>query len=253
MKKALALLLPLTLLISAASCSQNDSSSESLPAETVTTTQITESSESETEPETETSEEETEAETTPVTEAETTPEGPAEGTNYTKGTFEDGVYTNEFSDIRINIPEEFEQVPDSNLQKQKQQSIAALTEESDIIRENAVIWDSWFANNNDCIYIRFINTKKAFPDTEDMTVEQLLDDNKEWNDKYAANVGIVPEWKERETVTLGGEEYIRDEYYFGSDYCYLYMRRIDEDFICSIYISGKSAEKTTDYYESLFE
>ena len=63
---------------------------------------------------------------------------------------------------------------------------------------------------------------------------------KEWNDKYAANVGIVPEWKERETVTLGGDEYIRDEYYFGSDYCYLYMRRIDEDFIC-IYISAEQA------------
>jgi len=253
MKKVFAILLPLMLIISTASCSQNSSSSKSLSAENVTKTQITDFSESETEPENESSAAETESETNPVTEAKQDKEDPAEGTNYTKGTFEDGVYTNEFSDIRINIPDEMERVPDSDLQKQKQQSIAALTEESDIIRESAVIWDSWFANNNDCMYIRFINTKKAFPDVEEITVEKMLDDNREWTDKFTADAGIVPEWKEREIISLGGEEYTRDAYTIGSDYCYLYMRRIDDDFICSISINGKSIDKTTDYYESLFE
>ena len=250
MKKPLTLLLPLALLISAVSCSQNSNTSEVSSTETITAA-VSESTEAETTTETETMADETETTTETVTEPDE--DDPAEETNYTKGTVENGVYTNEFAGISMRIPEEMQQVPDSELQKQKKKSISALTEESDITREKNVIWDNWFANNTDCMYIRFVNTRKGFPDAEDITVDEMLDDNKEWTDNYVGGTGASVEWKDRETVILGGEEYTRDVYNINSDYYYLYMRRIDDDFICIIYINGKSADKTPEFYEALFE
>ena len=253
MKKALAFILPFVMLASAFSCSKDNTVTEPNNTEAAVTEQVSETTENETTAEPETESPETEAASEVEAETADEDDDPAEGTNYTTGTFEDGVYTNEFANIRMNIPEELSHIPDVSLQQQKEKSISALTEESDIIREKAVIWDSMFANSSDCMYIRFVNTRKGFPDSEDMSVEQMLDDNKEWTNNFAESTGASIEWKDRENVMLGGEEYIRDVYYINSDYCYLYMRRIDEDFICSLYFNGKTADNTPEYYESLFE
>lgn len=188
-----------------------------------------------------------------VTENQAVETDPTANTNYTKGTFEDGLYNNEYASIKMRAPEDMDYVVDSYLQKQRQQSISSAVEDDDIARQTATIWDSGFANNKDCVYIRFLNTKIAFPDSSDISVDKLMDEYKEWTEGMACTYGFTTDWKKRENVKLGDEEFTREAYSCDENYGYQYMRKLDDDLICIIDINGTTMDRLPEYYEELFE
>lgn len=241
MKKTIELLLPLTIMLSAVSCSGNSN-----------TSQLSSNSESESSIVTETTAETETTSEEKTTEPEEDTVDPGKGTNYVKGVFQDGVYTNEYANIRMRAPEDLDSLSDSYLQKQKQLTVSN-SDEDDMVRQTATIWDGGFASNTDCVFIRFLNTKMAFPDSDSISVDSLLDDYKEWTDNMAKDYGFTAEWRDRETVKLGDEEYTREVYTNDVSYGYQYMRKIDDDLICIIDMSGQTLDKTPEYYEALFD
>ena len=67
--------------------------------------------------------------------------------------------------------------------------------------------------------------------------------------------GVKVERGNTEKVTLGGKEYIRGKVEFelnGKSYQYFYARKLDDELICTIMISGLAKDEPGDY-EKLFE
>ena len=139
----------------------------------------------------------------------------------------------------------------------KQEIIDFYTDEKAVSFEKNSVWDSWITNSKECIYIKFVNTKQLYPDSNSVSAEQLLNDYKEYYKKLLDELGGKSEWQERTTVKLGSEEYLRDvltvKWEDGrNDLECDYVRKIDDDLICFITFNTSDPEKTLEYYEALF-
>ncbi|MBQ9894701.1 MAG: glycoside hydrolase family 3 protein [Ruminococcus sp.] len=181
----------------------------------------------------------------------------AEGTKYEKGLFKDGVYVNDYANIVMHVPGNVKYMSVDEVKQAKQETIDYFTDEKVVSFEKNSIWDSWITNNKECIYIKFVNTKLLYPDSENVSAEQLLNDYKEYYEKLLGELGGKPEWQERTTVKLGSEEYLRDvlsvkweDGHPESEFDY--VRKIDDDLICFITFNTSDPEKTLEYYEELF-
>ena len=176
------------------------------------------------------------------------------GTNYTKGLFKDGVYVNEYANVKINVPGNLNYFPNDTDPEDKEAYIAELTDEEEIRRERAQVHETSFANAKEAVMVFFVNTKIGFPDSDNATAEDVMDYCKEWVDGQIINDGDKADWKEREKVMLGSEEYSKDVVYYwdGKAFDCFYMRKLDDDLVCWIYVTTSEQGRTPEYYEALF-
>ena len=189
-----------------------------------------------------------EPETILDTDSETDTQDPAAvGTKYTKGLFKDGVYVNDYAKIKINVPGGLQYFPVDAAAKED--SIAQLTDEKDISREKSLIYDAQFGNSKEGVFIIFVNTKIGFPETADVTEDNVLDYFKEWISGQVDNT----QWKERKKVKISGQEFYRDIcYYNETTFDCLYAKKLDDNLMCGIYVRTNDPVRTPEYYEKLF-
>ena len=202
---------------------------------------------------------------TPRTEPEAIPDPPsetggfdeiAEGTKYTKGVFENGVYTNEYAGIRANIPGGFSQVRDSVLYEAALGSVEASGSEEEMMFNSSVIWDNAFDNNmNMMITFKFVNTGIGFPDNTGCTENEYLDFCRSMDTAWDEMAGLTHTYEDRAAVNLSGNEYIRESYNLSFedmsyDFCY-YVRRLDDDLMCVIEVqtAGVSPSSCEEWFE----
>ncbi|WP_295086479.1 glycoside hydrolase family 3 N-terminal domain-containing protein [Ruminococcus sp.] len=192
----------------------------------------------------------------PPTEVE--PDPAIVGTNYTAGLFKDGVYVNDYAGIKLNVPGNL--IYFSSDLDEKEEYIAELTDEIEIAVEKATVTDAIFENAKESIGVFFINTKMVlpvlFPDKEEVTEEEALDYYRNYIEQLSEKYKFKVDYKDRETITVGGEKYLRDiAYYDGDsvDYEAFCIRKLDDDLICFLHYASGDATKTPEYYESLFD
>ena len=199
----------------------------------------------------------TEPESVYDTSSEAAVDPAVEGTNYTAGQFKDGVYVNEYAKLKLNVPGNLIYYkPDPS---QKEETIAALTDEKEIAVAKARIDDAGFGNMTEYIGIYFVNPNMAipviFPDKQEVSESDILDYYSNYIKALAESRGAKVDFKDRERVTIGGREYLRDIAYFnGNENAYEAISiRLLDDLVCCIYYTSGDPEKTPEYYESLFE
>ncbi len=198
---------------------------------------------------------------TPKAEPEAVPDDPTAavpdpavaGTHYTAGLFKDGVYVNDYAGLKINVPGSLQSFP-TTTQEEKEASIAALTNEADIARERSQVMDACFANQKEALMVFFINTGIGFPDTAEVTEDMAFDSYKEWIDGQIRANGVKAEWKGREKVKLGNGEFLKEAVYYngGAAFDCFYLKKLDDDLICGIYVTTSEQDRTPEYYEALF-
>lgn len=185
---------------------------------------------------------------------------PMIGTNYTKGVFENGYYTNECAGLKVKIPEGYEQFGEATMNSAVQNIIANCTEEKDKNRESATKWDyfvfSMDTDIHDNVSIRFVNTEHAATDTSNYTEDNYLVDRPIFDKMTEANGWTVGE---RQTVLLGGKEYVRqiisgiDSFSSLDETEFLYARKIDDNLMVIIDIVAFYDNPSPADYEKLFE
>ena len=181
---------------------------------------------------------------------------PLSGTNYKKGVFDDGVYINDYAEIRLNIPAECTQTSEGNIELTENFRLSLCSEEKDKLLISADKIDSYFESGSDSISIEFVNTELGIPNNPDCTEDEYLDVAKE----FLTGPGTPPyaefEYEDRKKVDLGNKEYLRDVCTVSADgihqYYYDYARRIDDDLVCIIEINGGS-DLSPEYFEQRFE
>lgn len=183
-------------------------------------------------------------------------ENPMAGTNYTKGVFENGVYTNEYAELKVNIPEEMEPVPDEDLVNSQNEFIMEITDTRDKAREAATVSDATFWANGTSINFYFLNSKLGVTDDPDYTAEEYMEDYMDFNVSINAENGVTVTVSDPETVIVGGKEYIRTRSvyeYNGAQVgeIYTYIRKLDDDLLLEFDIGGTLSMPIEDY-EKLF-
>lgn len=178
------------------------------------------------------------------------------GTNYTKGVFENGVYTNEYVELKVNIPEEMEPIPDEDLVNSQNEFIMEITDTRDKARETATVSDASFWSNGTSINFYFLNSKLGVTDDPDYTAEEYMEDYMDFNVSINAENGVTVTVSDPETVTVGGKEYIRTRSvyeYNGTQVgeIYTYIRKLDDDLLLEFDIGGTLSMPIEDY-EKLF-
>ena len=176
------------------------------------------------------------------------------GTKYTKGLFKDGVYVNDYANIKLTIPGNLQNMS-SSAQDVKDSQIEILKSEEEKTHQSAIYWESWFTNAKECIFIKFLNTKLAYPDSDYVIADDCIDICKEEEKRLSEEYNYSIEWSDTEKVILGGEGYSRAiVYYEGSktDYAAYYARMIDDDLACIMVLSSNDPQRPYYYYEGLF-
>ena len=175
------------------------------------------------------------------------PDPAIEGTNYTAGLFKDGVYVSQYAGIKLNAPSGL--IYYTVDYDEKKEWIEEETNEMYAKILESQVYDACFANAKEAIFVFFVNTNILFPDVEDVTEDQCLDYCREWID------GILDvEWQERADVKLGNQEFSRDVCTYDENSSdYYYMKKIDNDMMCWVYVTTSEQGRTPEYYESLFE
>ena len=170
-----------------------------------------------------------------------------DGTNYTAGLFKDGVYVSQYAGIKLNAPSGL--IYYTVDYDEKKEWIEEETNEMYAKILESQVYDACFANAKEAIFVFFVNTNILLPDVEDVTEDQCLDYCREWID------GILDvEWQERADVKLGNQEFSRDVCTYDENSSdYYYMKKIDNDMMCWIYVTTSEQGRTPEYYESLFE
>jgi len=174
--------------------------------------------------------------------------------DYIKGTFSDGVYTNEYADFRVKIPSKL-RLDDGHYGREM--LIPDNSTEADKLRisseQEAAVFSCGLDTQTDTDYISisFFDTEHGMPDKPDCTAEDYLDASKDYLIRTAPIPASDITFLERKTVTLCGHEYLREIVRIG-DYQLIntYARKIDDKTICNISISGA---KPVSQYEALFE
>ena len=183
-------------------------------------------------------------------------ENPMAGTNYTKGVFENGVYTNEYAELKVNIPEEMDPIPDEDLVNSQNEFIMEITDTRDKAREAATVSDATFWANGTSINFYFLNSKLGVTDDPDYTAEEYMEDYMDFNVSINAENGVTVTVSDPETVIVGGKEYIRTRSvyeYNGAQVgeIYTYIRKLDDDLLLEFDIGGTLSMPIEDY-EKLF-
>ena len=175
------------------------------------------------------------------------PDPAIEGTNYTAGLFKDGVYVSQYAGIKLNAPSGL--IYYTVDYDEKKEWIEEETNEMYAKILESQVYDACFANAKEAIFVFFVNTNILLPDVEDVTEDQCLDYCREWIE------GILDvEWQERADVKLGNQEFSRDVCTYDENSSdYYYMKKIDNDMMCWIYVTTSESDRTPEYYESLFE
>ena len=179
---------------------------------------------------------------------------PLEGTGYIKGNVNDGVYVNEYADIKMAIPDGyiFETLDLGS-------AMSGFEEENKRI-ESAKKCDSLFYDGNgsgNAIEIDFLNTKLGVPDDNDYTAEEYLNDYIDLLTRAGENDedgwSIIS--RDIKKATLGDKEYgkakVIIDYHGNTEFNY-YARKIDDELMCIIMMSVRDGENVSDL-EKRFE
>ena len=177
---------------------------------------------------------------------------PADGTNYTKGLFKDGVYVNNYAGITAKIPGECSQVSESELSENKTYILSKCKTAKDKTRESASFYDAAFSSQMQGLEFNFVNTKLASPDDPSYDENKYLDEYGNFVKGNYKDFPITVEYKGRTKVNLCGKEYVRDTYTLsGNDgvqtLCF-YARKLDDSLmsVIELYWFGK---KTPEEFE----
>ena len=183
-------------------------------------------------------------------------DSPMAGTNYTKGAFENGIYTNEYAGLKVKIPEELQHVSDDDLAQMQNELIMSITDSKDKKRTAATVCDASFWAGGVSISFNFLNAKLAAPGDLDYTVEEYMDDYVKMSIAIAGVEGVKVECKSIENVTVGEKEYLRAyivyDFQGSKSDAYFYARKLDDNLIFEFEIGGKM-DKPIEDYEKLFE
>ena len=182
-------------------------------------------------------------------------EDPMTGTKYTQGVVKDGVYTNEYAGLKIEVPKGLSEIGEFERNYAKNADLQSTSDNKIKARNLATRFDAAFWSTEDSIEVHFLNRRLGIPYDQDYTEEEYLNDIvKEYTEYYEKEGGKV-ESKGITKVTLGGKEYLKLEMVMEYDgktgNCYLYVRKLDDNLI--VRIDGVSwGGKTADYFEKLF-
>ena len=176
---------------------------------------------------------------------------PMTGTNYTQSSVNDGVYINEYAELKIKVPYDFNVIDEEERQSIWNDVLQSLNDNKAKTRKLASRLDAFFWNRNtgESISVYFLNTKLGFPYDSDYTEEDYLNDEIKTYEEYE----IVK--REISKVTLGGKEYTRAELVVDfnglESHLYIYARKLDDNLM--IKIEGASlSDKRADFFEDIF-
>ena len=189
--------------------------------------------------------------------AQSDADNPMAGTNYTKGVFENGVYTNEYAGLRVSIPEELDPIPEENLVNLQNEAVMETKDTRAKQREAATVYDAGFWANGTSMNFYFLNPTLGVTDDPDYTAEDYMEDYMEFIVTANAENDVVVTVSDPVTVTVGGKEYLRFQAvyeYQGTKVgeLYEYFRKLDDDLILQFDIGG-TLSMPIDDYEKLFE
>ena len=180
---------------------------------------------------------------------EETDTDPMNGTKFTKGAVNDGIYTNEYAELKMQVPDGFIVISDSELKEMYTEGLRQKTDLKEKKRYIATEYDSAFWEDGDSIYISFLNNRLGIPDDPDYTEEDCL------NDELKAFEGFTVTKKDITKVTLCGKEYTRAELALDFDgmesHLYVYARKLDDDLMLMIEASS-IGDRKADFFEELF-
>lgn len=181
-------------------------------------------------------------------------ENPMEGTNYTKGVFIDGIYTNEYADLKMKVPDGFVEIGEEDREEMFMYAVNS-TSGDDKARLLATEYDAGFWSSGETIHIYFFNPWLGSKDGRNYTEEDYLNDYMKFYVSSLEKDGVLATQTDIVKVTLGGKEYSRVELVMeaGGQECHLYyyVRKLDENLMLMIEADSMS-DKRADYYEKLF-
>lgn len=178
------------------------------------------------------------------------------GTKYSKGTFNDGVYVNEYAGLKVKIREDLHQISDDEMAEDKVYLVSKCTTAEDKARENATIYDMAFDSQMLGMKFSFVNTRFASPGDPGYDETKYLDGNIGFIKGKYKSFAITVEYHGRAKTVICGKEYLRDTFTLSGNegvqtICY-YARKLDDNLISvvELYWFGK---KTAEEQEKFFE
>ena len=179
----------------------------------------------------------------------------AEGTNYTKGVFENGSYSNEYAALNMTIPDDFSMINEIYLSLIAENAIEGSSTEEEMLYNSAVILDDIFENDDAAVTYKFVNTGMGFPDDPQCTEDEFLDHVKGFDTFMDEETGLTHTYKDRTKIVLGGNEYVKEEYNvsFGEEFSEVfiyYVRRLDDDLM--LVIEVETVSESPEFLETWF-
>lgn len=194
------------------------------------------------------------AEVTPtaaVTEAsqetEALQETAAENNSFKKGVSNGNVYTSEYAGIKITLPEEAHFLDEADLYTHYTMPTRFMSEDEKAFHKTGVL-DACVCYDDAIkrVDVWFYDTKLRYPDTPDISAEELL---RRYELTFSEDTEVsaigTPE-----TVDICGKSYVRVNYTIYSQDHISYARRIDDEHIMLIRTSNLSAEEFESFIEA---
>ena len=182
-------------------------------------------------------------------------EDPMEGTDYTEGIFNDGVYTNEYAGLKIKMPDGFVEIGADDREEMFMYAVNSTPEGENKTRLLATEYDAGFWMGGETIHIYFLNTWLGSSEGPDYTEEEYLNDYLKFTANDLEKDGMAVTQNDIVKVVLGGKEYSRGELVMEANgkeiHLYYYVRRLDDNLMVMIEADSMS-DKRADFYEQLF-
>ncbi|MCR5287119.1 MAG: glycoside hydrolase family 3 C-terminal domain-containing protein, partial [Saccharofermentans sp.] len=180
---------------------------------------------------------------------------PADGTNYKKGLFKDGVYVNDCTGLKAKIVGDLKQLDENELRESMAHTRSKCTTAKDKARENATFYDASFGSEVLGIDLKFVNIKLASPDDPGYDENKYLDDYGKFFKEMLKDYPITIEYKGRTKATLSGKEYVRDTFTLsgneGVQTVCIYARKLDDNLMSTVEIYW-FGNHTAEEYEKMF-
>lgn len=170
-----------------------------------------------------------------VTEEATEFADAGEGTNFKSGTVNGKVYTSEYAGFKVTFPEDTALNDRAENEKELKKMWSTLDERSK--QEQGMHITDLVANSTDTTYVfQYSNTKLMYPEKENVTVEEFMEDRIEFNETEDIKVSAP------EKITISGMEYTKETIVLEQLSLELvyYARKIDDDFILVINSQGEA-------------
>jgi len=177
-------------------------------------------------------------------------EGPLSGTGYTKGVFENGVYTNEYAGLTVNIPEGCTALSDSECASVNNSLLLDITDPDDYTRESSGMIDAsfWDGRYSICYEFNYVNTSLGFPEDDSCSAEEFMDAEVQFYTELNSDMSVTV--SDAESVILCGNEYLRCTVEMDDNgdigYMYFYVRKLDNDLMVFIVVSSWSGTALED-------